>query len=422
MRCSDADLCRVPAPATRCTGKHMAGVFGWLRRGLLAVLLLVLAGPAMAHKASDSYLQIDAGADGLAIRWDIALRDLDAGLDLDGDGDGRLTWGEVKAAWPRIESYALAHLQIEGCAIRPGARTLERRNDGAYAVMHLSSTCRLAGPPVIAYTLFREVDPTHRGIAKIRRTGVPLQLAVLDPTQPPAIRSGAAPAQADGSGAIAAAKLVPDVGGLGRDALTAGLGFAKEGIRHILTGYDHVLFLLCLLLPSVMRRTPRGWRPVEHLSQAVWPVVGIVSAFTVAHSITLGLAATKVLSLPPSIIEAGIAITIILAALDNVRPFFPVPRVVVTFLFGLIHGFGFAGVLAELDLPPLRFAWALLQFNLGLELGQLMIVVIVTAALFLARGWREYSSWVIRGGSYAAICVGMLWLVERTANVSLLGF
>ena len=259
-----------------------------------------------------------------------------------------------------------------------------------------------------------EVDPTHRGIAKVQLQGQALALSVLDPTHPPEIRSTAAPAAPNAAASTPAAT--------GDDALTSGLGFAKEGIRHILTGYDHVLFLLCLLLPSVMQRTPQGWRPVERLAQAVWPVVGIVSAFTVAHSITLGLAATKVISLSPAFIEPAIAVTIILAALDNVWPVFPVRRVVVTFFFGLIHGFGFAGVLAELNLPTTRFAWALLQFNLGLEVGQLMIVVVVTGALFLARRTREYPAFVIRGGSYAAILVGVLWLIERTANVSLLGF
>jgi hypothetical protein len=177
-----------------------------------------------------------------------------------------------------------------------------------------------------------------------------------------------------------------------------------------------------LLLPSVMRRTPQGWRPVEKLSQAVWPVMGIVSAFTVAHSITLGLAALKLVSLPPSFIEPAIAVTIILAALDNVWPIFPVRRVVVTFFFGLIHGFGFAGVLGELNLPPSEFVWALLQFNLGLELGQLMIVVCVTALLFMLRDRPQYRGWVVRGGSFAAIFVGVLWLIERTANVSLMPF
>ena len=393
--------------------------------GLLFCWLQVLAGgAAQAHKSSDSYLQIDATDTGLAVRWDIALRDLDAALDLDANEDGKLTWAEVKAAWPRVQTYAMARLQIEGCALRPVRQALERRNDGAYAVMFLSSDCVLTKPPSIAYTLLREVDPTHRGIAKIQRSGQPMVLSLLDPTHsaliaaplaqvPIAVAAMAVPEPAPASAApIAAAE----------PALTGatGWGFLREGIRHILTGYDHVLFLLCLLLPSVMRRTPEGWRPVEKLSQAVLPVVGIVSAFTIAHSITLALAATKVVSLSPSFIEPAIAVTIILAALDNVWPIFPVRRIVVTFFFGLIHGFGFAGVLAELNLPTADFAWALLEFNVGLELGQLLIVVSVTAVLFLLRQRPHYRSWVICGGSYAAIVVGVLWLIERTANVSLI--
>jgi hypothetical protein len=378
-------------------------------RGLWLLALLVFASLAHAHKASDSYLQIEAaeGA-GITVRWDIALRDLDAAIELDADEDGKLTWGEIKAAWPRIESYALPRLAIGGCPLRPTGQALERRNDGAYAVLLLAADCVLASTPAITYTLLREVDPTHRGIAKIQRAGQSPALALLDPTQgaamspPPNVRSAGS----------TATHVEP----------TGSAGFLKEGVRHILTGYDHVLFLLCLLLPSVMRRTPAGWRPVERLSQAVWPVVGIVSAFTVAHSITLGLAALKIVSLPSAVIEPAIAVTIILAALDNVWSVFPVRRVIVTFVFGLIHGFGFAGVLAELELPTDRFAWALLQFNLGLEAGQLLIVVIVTALLFLLRRGAGYPALVIRGGSLAAMGVGVVWLIERTANVSVLGF
>ena len=381
-------------------------------RAIVCSVVLAVAMPALAHKASDAYLQFESAADRTSLRWDIALRDLDAVLDLDVDGDGRLTWGEIKAGWPQIERYALSHLHIDGCELKLQGRGLERRNDGAYAVLHLAAGCRLGEAPAIEYRLFREVDPTHRGIAKIQRAGQPLVLMVLDPTV--ASPFGAAASEA-GSGAAPAPTITHAQDG-------SGLGFAKEGVRHILTGYDHVLFLLCLLFPSVMRRTPDGWRPVEHLSQAVWPVVGIVSAFTVAHSLTLGLAALKVVSLPSALIEPAIALTIILAALDNVWPVFPVRRVIVTFLFGLIHGFGFAGVLAELNLPTARFAWALLQFNVGLEIGQLLIVVAVTAVLFLMRRRRRYPGWVIGGGSVAALLVGVLWLVERTANVSLLGF
>jgi hypothetical protein len=381
-----------------------------IRRVLALLALCAFAGLSHAHKASDSYLQIDAGAPtGIAVRWDIALRDLDAALDLDGDQDGRLTWGEVKAAWPRIEAYALPRLAVAGCPLKPTGRALERRNDGAYAVLLLGSDC--AAPPTFAitYTLLREIDPTHRGIAKIQRAGQVTALALLDPTGRGA---STAPGTVGRTEAEVAAHVEP----------TGSAGFLKEGIRHILTGYDHVLFLLCLLLPSVMRRTPTGWRPVERISQAVWPVVGIVSAFTVAHSITLGLAAMKVVSLPSAFIEPAIAVTIILAALDNVWAVFPVRRVIVTFVFGLIHGFGFAGVLAELDLPAARFAWALLQFNVGLEAGQLLIVVAVTALLFLLRRGALYPRLVIGGGSVAAMLVGALWLIERTANVSALGF
>ena len=128
----------------------------------------------------------------------------------------------------------------------------------------------------------------------------------------------------------------------------------------------------------------------------MWPVAGIVTAFTVAHSITLGLAALKLVSLSPAFIEPAIAVTIVLAALDNVLPIFPVRRVVVTFFFGLVHGFGFAGVLAELDLPRADFAWALFQFNLGIEAGQLAIVAVVTTALFALRRWRAYGRVVDR--------------------------
>ncbi|HWK83099.1 MAG TPA: HupE/UreJ family protein [Caldimonas sp.] len=381
-----------------------------LRDALVCVVLTAAAGVAAAHKSSDSYLQLDAAPDALAVRWDIALRDLDVALDIDADADGQLTWGEVKAAWPRIESYAMGRLAIDGCPLHATGRALERRNDGAYVVLKLASTCSLMAQPRIEYTLFAEVDPTHRGIAKIERRGQALALLLLDPARPGAKEEGAAS--------------VPH-GGKPADAIRAAparWAFLEEGIRHILTGYDHVLFLLCLLLPAVLRRTPEGWLPVDRLSQAVLPIVGIVTAFTAAHSITLALAALKLVALPPSFVEPAIAVTIALAALDNVRPFFAVRRIVVTFVFGLVHGFGFASVLAELDLPTADFAWALLQFNVGLELGQLLVVVAVTTVLFGLREWRRYRPIVVRGGSLLAMAVAGVWFVERTASLRLLPF
>jgi HupE / UreJ protein len=378
----------------------MTRALNLLRQVSLWIGLTMISLAAQAHKASDSYLQIDVSDLGLSVRWDIALRDLDVALDLDANEDGKLTWGEVKAAWPRIQTYAMSRLVIDGCALHVTRQALERRNDGAYAALFLASGCVLSKPPVITYSLFRDVDPTHRGIAKVQRSGKLWALGVLDPTS-----AAKSDSMADHPAAAAA---------------IGASGFLKEGMRHILTGYDHVLFLLCLLLPSVLRQTQQGLRPVEKLSQAVLPIAGIVTAFTVAHSITLGLAAMKVISLSPAFIEPAIAVTIILAAVDNIWPIFRVPRVTVTFFFGLIHGFGFAGVLAELGLPTVDFAWALLQFNIGLEVGQLMIVVSVTSILFLLRQRPQYPGWMLRGGSIAAMLIGAVWLVERTLRVSIL--
>lgn len=398
----------------RCSELPGNGRMGAALRLVVGAALLVVAGIAAAHKASDSYLQIVASPGRLEVRWDIALRDLDVALDLDSDADGKLTWGEVRTAWPRIESYAMQRLAIAGCPLAATGRGLERRNDGAYAVLHLVSSCTLPATPRISYGLFAEVDPTHRGIVKVQRVGQDVTLSVLEPTATmapaAAVADGAEGASAVGSGGSRAG------GGVAR------WEFFAEGIHHIVTGYDHVLFLLCLLLPSVVRRTSEGRRPVARLADAIWPVAGIVTAFTVAHSITLGLAALKLVSLTPAFIEPAIAVTIVLAALDNILPFFPVRRVVVTFFFGLIHGFGFASVLAELNLPRGDFAWALLQFNLGIEAGQLVIVAVVTTALFALRRWPGYSPVVVGGGSVVAIAIGTLWFIERTANVSMLPF
>jgi len=392
-------------------------------RALVAVALLLGTGIAGAHKASDSYLQVTAAPGQLDVRWDIALRDLDVALDLDSDADGKLTWGEVRAAWPRIEAYALRRLAIEGCPLAAVGRGLERRNDGAYAVLLLRSSCTLAeGAPRISYGLFADVDPTHRGIAKVQRAGQQIALSVLEPSAGMTSAERTSVTAASGVAAASSPATSPADARSPTTSAHSRWEFLLEGVRHILTGYDHVLFLLCLLIPSVMRRAPGGWQPVERLGQAVWPVVGIVSAFTVAHSITLSLAALKLVSLTPAFIEPAIAATIVLAAFDNVLPIFPVRRVVVTFFFGLIHGFGFAGVLAELNLPRADFAWALLQFNLGLEVGQLVIVAVATSVLFGVRRWRGYAKVVIGAGSAVAMAIGVVWLIERIGNVSILPF
>jgi hypothetical protein len=197
--------------------------------------------------------------------------------------------------------------------------------------------------------------------------------------------------------------------------------FIAEGVHHIVTGYDHLLFLLCLLLPAVLWRSPGAparWQAVADWRAALSPVVRTVTLFTLAHSVTLALASLGWVRLSPSFVEPAIAATIMLAAADNLRPWLLRWRGAVTFGFGLIHGFGFAGVLGELQLPPSQFGWALFQFNLGLELGQLAMVAAVVPMLFMLRHRAAYVPLVLRSGSVLALALAAVWLAERTTDWS----
>lgn len=398
-----------------------------LTRTLAALLLALWGGLAGAHKASDAYLRIErSDAWSIALRWDIALRDLDALLALDADDDGAITWREVGARRAEIERYAVSRLRLDGCALHldadaPGA-PLERRVDGTYFVLRLSGDCpRLAAAQdlTLGYALFAELDPTHRGLLRAERGDGRVQVVSLAPGGTAAkVDIGAArPVEATEAAAAAPASM-STANAPPSAAPAADEQLLLDGLRHILGGADHLLFLACLLLPAVLRRAPDGrWRPVERWRDALRPVLWTVTMFTVAHSLTLGLAAARLVSMSPRVIEPAIALTIALAAWDNLRPLFGARRHGFTFAFGLIHGFGFAEVLAELELPPAEFIGALLRFNLGVELGQLLVVLPLLALLLALRGRRVYARALLPAGSALALVAAAGWFVERVFDL-----
>jgi len=172
------------------------------------------------------------------------------------------------------------------------------------------------------------------------------------------------------------------------------------GTLHIVPrGLDHILFVLCLFLLSP------SWRAL--LTQ--------VSAFTAAHSVTLGASALGLIHAPPGLVEPLIAASIAWVALENVwRPRLSKARLAVVFLFGLLHGLGFAGVLAELGLPAAARVPALLAFNVGVEIGQLSVLAVAFAATaVLLRHPARYRRWVVVPASCAIACVGVYWTVAR---------
>ena len=376
----------------------------WLAVGLrlsLAMVLTSLAPAAHAHKPSDAYLFVTVGADAIELRWDIALRDLDVGFDLDADGNRELTWGEVRAHFDEIDRYALSRLTIDGgrCVPQLVDHALDRHSDGAYLVLNLRAACKAGDRLVLGYTLFSEMDPTHRGIARVGFGGDAPQLVVLDP--------------AHGSQTVAR-------GSAGSDASPFAHGFFPAGVHHILIGYDHVLFLICLLLPAVLVRRGDRWVPVDLWSDAARRVLITVTAFTIAHTLTLALAGLRIVELSPRLIEPAIALTIIFTAIGNIRPNRFRESAAMPFVFGLVHGFGFADVLHELDLPLGQFVWALLRFNLGVEAGQLMIVAVALLPLYLLRRKPWYRARILIPVSSTAIVLAALWFAERVFDFKVL--
>ena len=371
---------------------------------LLAFALTLLHGAAFAHKPSDSYLTLTVAGDRIDGQWDIALRDLDFAIGLDANQDGAITWAEVKAKHEDIASYALTRLTLgppdRPCRLVMREHLIDSHSDGAYAVLRFDAICAALPEALdIGYRLFAEIDPQHRGL---------LGLVAPGGTRA-AILGGDAATQ---KYALAA----PSKGEQFADYL-------KQGVLHIWIGIDHILFLLALLVPAVLVRSHvpgRTWIAAPTFKAAFWEVFRVVTAFTIAHSITLSLAALGVVSIPSRLVESAIAASVILAALNNVWPVVFRGRWAIAFAFGLIHGFGFASVLADLGLPQDALLLSLVAFNLGVELGQLAIVALFLPLAYALRDTRLYRQVILVGGSLAVAAIALAWLAERAFNLSLL--
>jgi HupE / UreJ protein len=170
----------------------------------------------------------------------------------------------------------------------------------------------------------------------------------------------------------------------------------------------------------VLVRSAKGWESCKEFRAAFIDVLKIVTAFTIAHSFTLSLATLQVVIVPARISESAIAMSVVLAALNNLFPIVQGKRWVVAFCFGLIHGFGFASVLADLGLSRGVLALALVGFNLGVEVGQIAIVgAFLPLAYLLRRTWL-YRTFVLAGGSSAIVVIAALWFVERALDLKFL--
>ena len=361
---------------------------------------LLLAGPVWAHKASDSYLVLEVKGQQVSGQWDIALRDIDFAIGLDADGNGEISWGELRARHSGVAAWALSALTLERggvCPLQVIQHQVDEHTDGAYAVLKLTGTCPSAkGELGVNYRLLFDQDALHRGLLRVDIDGV-THSAILAPD-------------------TARQRFSAD-----KPSLLAQFGqFFVQGVWHIWIGFDHILFLLSLLLPVVLVRRAGRWRGVDRFGEALREVLWVVTSFTVAHSITLSLAALGLISLPSRLVESAIALSVVLAALNNLVPVVNQRRWLIAFVFGLIHGFGFASVLAELGLPADALVLSLVGFNVGVEIGQLAIVAVFLPAAFWLRNTGFYRRGVFVGGSMLTLLVALVWLAERGLDLKLI--
>jgi hypothetical protein len=206
----------------------------------------------------------------------------------------------------------------------------------------------------------------------------------------------------------------------------------KLGMWHIWIGLDHILFLVALALPSVVRRKDRSaniellenlgdsystiWKPVAHFRPAAIYIITIVTFFTIAHSITLAIAALGYVNLPSRYVESIIALSIGLAALHNIRPIFGHREWIIAFAFGLFHGFGFASVLGEKGISGDFLVLSLLGFNIGVEIGLVLNIAAIFPVLYYLRTFKFYPK-ILTYGSVLLIVISLHWFFERFFDV-----
>ena len=347
-----------------------------IRTAILALLVVQSAGAAaVAHPANVAYARVTVEDSAVTIALSLNLFELDLVLSLDRDLDGRVDAAELEARRGDIMDYLHRTVGVSaaGRALAADVVAFERgRSADGRAV--LETTLRFHGGGRVRDVVLRcepltELGADHTTLARIDVGGAGREFV---------FRAGVT------------FRGAPDLG-------TTALEFLKLGIVHIFIGYDHIAFLIALLLTGA----------------SVAAVVKIVTAFTVAHSITLSLAALDVVTLPPTLVEAGIALSIVYVAAENLFTTRRAARWIVSFVFGLVHGFGFASVLTELGLPSSALVTSLVTFNVGVELAQVAIVV-ATLPLLSTLTRTPLHAPLTRAASALILTLGLVWLYQRT--------
>ncbi len=373
----------------------------------LSLILCLLTSAAYAHLPGQSYIFLSVNDQSVNGRAEITLKDLNKVLGLQLPEDGTATMDQILAHSKTIDDYVLEHISIKTHGETSEITIVDHgRLDVSFAQfvrVYFELETNIENPLRFAIDndLVLHADQTHRSLLVVENnweTGkLDNELLIALTFAPEARRQSLD--LSDGS-------------------ILKGLwAFIKLGMHHIWIGADHVLFLLALLIPSVMILSKKNWTANPSLGSALWQVIKIVTVFTIAHTITLSLAATHIVDLNSRLVESIIALSIAIAALHILLPRIQSHAFWIVLGFGLFHGFGFANILGEMQIPQKYLIWSLLGFNLGVEIGQVAIVAVIVPVLFLLRNKNLYRQILMPAGAFALIGISVYWFIERAFDL-----
>ena len=343
---------------------------------ILAVALPICSSVVLSHQGGFGYWLVEIGEDSVQSVVSISLLDLNFVSEIDSNGDGLVDYQEVLRNRQPIEQRILEHFQVEDGGRRGSVNVtdFEILESGELVLKFEHRFSEQLGSLELLSTFPALTDFEHRVFCKVEVGGVTEQLVFDRYTRRHQV----------GISRVWS-------GTLERIAHFVGLG-----VEHIFTGYDHLAFLLGLIL----------------LGGSVRQLIGVVSSFTVAHSITLTLATLDVIVLPTQFVESAIALSICYIAMENIFVREVKGRWKITFFFGLIHGFGFSNILREMQLPRSGLAASLFSFNLGVEIGQVVVIALLCPILFFAAKQTWHKSAVTVTSALIG-CLGLVWFVDR---------
>lgn len=371
-------------------------------------LALLVPGTALAHATGEDYVFVTFRDSSIEGHFEIHFDDLQAKLGLDVDPGEDTALADAVAAAPRVHAYIEENFHVAPQGGEPFAIEFTQQDvtvlpQGTFGQYYF----RIATGPLpdrldIHHSMFYEGDKIHRGLVLVEYN------AKTDTTYP-----------AEYTAMVFSPKNRDQTLDLNDvPALMGPREMIPQGALHIWIGIDHILFLLALMLSTVLVRKDGEWQPVDRFSSALWNLLKIVTVFTVAHSVTLLLAALDFIALPSRLVESVIALSIILVAANNIFAKVREGSLWIVLGLGLFHGLGFASVMGHLPFRMVDLLKIVIGFNVGVELGQIAIVAVTFPILFWLRKTKVYQPYVLRGASAVLVLIAGWWFVERAFGLA----